>query len=116
MARAPPIPTRPLHLYPPPGDRLALDCAFLALPAASLQLVWLADYSPAGGAARRAPRGRLPAEERFAVLYDSKLHEGAAGRVQLAQLAVLTDKPANHSLQRRTRLLLERAGPAQSAR
>lgn len=73
---------------------MTLKCSFLVYPESSLDIVWLANYNHAHGrhmSNHNAPvsepsdanqlgqtqtdlRGRLPAEERFIVLYDSKLH------------------------------------------
>ena len=75
-------------------QRVTLNCSFIAYPAESLDVIWLVNYNhqrhhqssadtPEGGAELQRFSGassRLPAEERFVVLYDSKLH-------RLSQLA-----------------------------
>lgn len=86
------------------GGKITLKCSFLAYPESSLDVVWLVDYNHrsaafnnkfhhqshqshtgeppviSGGAGTNpglpAGLGRLPVEERFIVLYDSKLHRG----------------------------------------
>lgn len=54
-----------------------MSCSFYAYPESSVDIIWLVDYNnqrwPRGGA--RPGRSALPgAEDRIAVLYDSKLH------------------------------------------
>lgn len=77
-------------------ESITLRCAFFASPESSVDIIWLASYNHhpelsmqqqqqhsrqqskinqfQSKALHQALGGRLPAEERFVVLYDSKLH------------------------------------------
>lgn len=94
---------------------MALKCSFLAYPESSVDIVWLVDYNhlqrhqrPAEprGADRDTEtnyRGRLPAEERFVVLYESRLYRtgdssnnnSLVGNVDSSQVAPAEAKQAD---------------------
>lgn len=58
------------------GDKITLNCAFLAMPAASLDIVWLADLAGSTTTQRKdSHRERdVQLNDGMIVLYDSRIH------------------------------------------